>query len=48
MLMIMDLHVWARMPNVASPGKFGENHMNTFKCAQEAELVRYQHMSWEN
>lgn len=48
MLMIMDLHAWARIPNGALPGKFGENNMNAFKRLQEAELARYHHTGWEN
>lgn len=46
--MIMDLHAWARIPNGAPPGKFGENDVNAFKHLQEAELACYHHTGWEN
>lgn len=48
MLMIMDLHVRARIPNDSSLGKFGENDVNIFKHLQEAKLASYHHTGWGN
>lgn len=48
MLMIMDLHAWARIPNGASLGKFVENDLDVFKRLQEAKMAHYHHTGWEN